>query len=254
MKLLRRGVEEAADIACGLADTLFVFDQRDAHIALAVFAEADAGRDRDVGLLDQQLRELDAAEAGERFRDRRPGKHRGPRRRHLPAGAAEAFHQHVAALFIGFAHFLDAVVRTVQRGGRRHLDRREGAVIQIRLHAAERCNDALVADGKAHAPAGHRVGFRHRREFNRNVVGAGDLQQRRRRIVVEIDFGVSEIRQHDDVVLLGERDKILVEIERRYVSGRVGRIAHHQHLRLRDRVLDRTLDGMEESRRRFRRH
>ena len=36
---------------------MLVLDQADAHVALAVLAEADAGRDRDAGLLDQQLGE-----------------------------------------------------------------------------------------------------------------------------------------------------------------------------------------------------
>ena len=91
------GFKETADVARGLADALLVLDQRDAHIAVAVLAEADARRHRDLGLLDQQLGEFDAAERLERLRDRRPGEHRGARRRHVPAGAAEAFDQHVAA-------------------------------------------------------------------------------------------------------------------------------------------------------------
>ena len=62
MQLLRRSLEKTANIACGLADALFVFDHGDAHIAFAMFAEADTGRHGDVGLLDQQLGELDAAE------------------------------------------------------------------------------------------------------------------------------------------------------------------------------------------------
>ena len=54
--------EEALDAARGLADALLVLDQREAHIIVAVLAEADARRDRDIGLLDQQLGEFEAAE------------------------------------------------------------------------------------------------------------------------------------------------------------------------------------------------
>ena len=43
------------------------------------------GRDRDVGLLDQQLGELERAERAELLRDRRPGEHRGRRRRESPS-------------------------------------------------------------------------------------------------------------------------------------------------------------------------
>ena len=67
VQLFRRGFKKAPDVAGGLADALLVLDQRDAHEALAVLAEADAGRDRDLGLLDQQRRELDAAERSERL-------------------------------------------------------------------------------------------------------------------------------------------------------------------------------------------
>ena len=63
VQLFRRAFKEAPDVAGGLADALLVLDQRDAHITLAVFAEADAGRDRDLGLLDQERGELDAADA-----------------------------------------------------------------------------------------------------------------------------------------------------------------------------------------------
>src|SRR3990170_1516115 len=97
MKLFRRRVEEAADIAGGLADALLVLHQRDADMAFAIFAETDAGRHRDIGLLDQQFGKLHAAERFEWLRDRRPSEHRGMRARHMPAGAAEALHQHIAA-------------------------------------------------------------------------------------------------------------------------------------------------------------
>src|ERR1041385_4816823 len=93
VQLLGGGFEEAADIARGLADALLILHQRDAHMAFAIFAEADAGRHRDLGFLDQQLGKFHATEGLERIGQRRPGKHRGTRRRHMPAGAAEAFHQ-----------------------------------------------------------------------------------------------------------------------------------------------------------------
>ena len=78
----RAGFKKAPDVARGLADALLVLDQRDAHMALAVLAEADAGRHRDARLLDQQRREFDAAE--------RRGTARGsaPRRTSRPAAAA----------------------------------------------------------------------------------------------------------------------------------------------------------------------
>ena len=50
VQLPRPGFKEAPDVAACLPDALLVLDQRDAHMALAIFAKADAGRDRDIGL------------------------------------------------------------------------------------------------------------------------------------------------------------------------------------------------------------
>ena len=55
-------------------------------------------------------------------------------------------------------------------------------------------------------------------------------------------------------MLLREGDQVLVEIEARDVGGRIGRIAHHQRGRLRDRMQHRALERVEEVRRRLRRH
>src|SRR5450759_5107210 len=245
VKVFRRGFKEAADIARGLTDALFVLHQRDAHEALAIFAETNAGRDREFGLLHQQGRKFNAAETVERLRDRRPGEHRGARARHLKAGASEAFHQHVAAALVRLAHLLDAIVGTGERRDGRHLHRREGAVIEIGFHPRQRRDHALVADREADAPARHRKRLRHRSEFDRDIHRARHLQQRGRRIAVEIDFRVSQIGQHQDAVRLGEGDQVLVEVEARHIGGRIGRIAHHHHGRFRDRVNDRALQRMD---------
>src|SRR5262249_23333947 len=86
VQLFDAALEEAADVARGLADALLVLNQRDADEAFAVLAEPHAGRDRDLRLLHQELRELDAAKRLERLRYRRPGEHRCARRRNRPAG------------------------------------------------------------------------------------------------------------------------------------------------------------------------
>src|SRR5271169_6077379 len=100
VQLFRPGFKEAADIARGLADSLLVLHQRDTHEALAIFAEADAGRDGEIGLFHQQGGKLHAAETLERLRNRRPGEHRGAWTRHVEPGAAKTLHQHVAAALI----------------------------------------------------------------------------------------------------------------------------------------------------------
>src|SRR3954470_9724612 len=146
---LVRAFKEAADVARGLPDPLLVLDQRDTYVIVAVFAESDARRHRKVRLLDQQLGELEGAEATKFFRDRRPGEHGGARRRNRPAGAGEAFDQRIAPPLVGRAHLNDAFLRTVQRRRGGHLDRGEGPVIQVRFHPAERRDHALVADRKS---------------------------------------------------------------------------------------------------------
>src|SRR5262249_58500908 len=74
----------------------------------------------------------------------------------------------------------------------------------------------------------------------------------RRRIVVEVDLRVSEIRQHKNFMLLRKRDEILVEIERCYVGGWIGRVADNDRCRLRNRMHDRPLERVKEVRRRLR--
>src|ERR1700733_12198867 len=51
------------DAAKSLPGTFLVLDQRESHMAVAVFAETDAGTDGDFGVGQQQLAELERAEA-----------------------------------------------------------------------------------------------------------------------------------------------------------------------------------------------
>ena len=138
--------------------------------------------------------------------------------------AAEAFDEHVAPALVHGADLVDAILRPVQRGRGRDLDRREGAIIEIRFDARQRADQPFVADREAHAPARHVVGLRQRREFDGDVLGARHLQDRRRRIAVEIELGVGDVRQDDDVELLRERDGFFVEIEADDHRRRIGRI------------------------------
>src|SRR5918995_6533830 len=101
------GVEEAANAARGLADALLVLDEGDAHVIVAVLAETDARRHRDVGLLDEEFRELEAAERPEFLRDRHPGEHRRARARNRPAGLGKGIDEHVAAPLVDGAHLAD---------------------------------------------------------------------------------------------------------------------------------------------------
>ena len=149
-------IEEPLDAPGGLPDALLVLDQGQADIIVAMLAEPDAGRDRDLGPLDQQLGEFEAAKMPEALGDLHPGEHGGGRRRNRPAGRRECFHHDVAPRLVDGAHLGDAIVRSVQRGGGRDLDGRVGAVIEVALHPRQGRQQALVADRKAHPPSRHR--------------------------------------------------------------------------------------------------
>ena len=141
------------------------------------------------------------------------------------------------------ANLVDAVLRAVQRRGGRHLDRREGAVVEIGLDAGQRLDQPLIADGEADAPAGHGVGLGQRGELDRDVDGARDLQDRGRRLAVEIDLGIGEIGQHEQVVLLGEaRRPPGRSRDRRPRAVGIGGIVEHQRRRLRHRMAHRLVE------------
>ena len=238
--------EERLHPARRLADAMLVLDQGDAHIALALLAEADAGADRDSRLGEQTLGKFHRAHRPIGFGDRHPGEHARLRRRNVPAGAAEAIDQHVAAAFIKLAIGVDDILRAVERRHRRRLDRREGAVIEIGFDPRERADQGRIADRETDPPAGHRIGLRHRGELDGDLLGAGNLEDGGCRRVAEIDFGISEVADHPQIVGAGEGDDLLVEGEIGGIGRRVGRIADHQHLGLRHGEADCPIERGEE--------
>ena len=110
---------------------------------------------------------------------------------------------------------------------------------------AERRDQPLVADGEADAPAGHREGLRHRGELDRDVHRARHLQDRGRRLAVEIDLGIGEVGEHDQLVPPREADEVAVEVEIGDMRRRVRRVADDHRERLRDRVHHRALERAE---------
>ncbi len=129
-----------------------------------------------MGLGKEPLRKFHRAHVVIALGDGDPGEHRGLRHGDLPAGATEAFDEHVAAPAIEVAIELDDVLRAVERGNRGGLDGRERAIVQVRLHAGESRDQARVADREADPPAGHAVGLRHGGELDRDLSRALDLQ------------------------------------------------------------------------------
>src|SRR5438105_1654022 len=64
------------DVLRRLRDAFLGFDEREAHVTLALFAEADARRQADLGLDDELLAELERAHSRHLGRDLPPGEHR----------------------------------------------------------------------------------------------------------------------------------------------------------------------------------
>ena len=199
-------------------------------MTVALFTETGPRCDRHMGFVDQLQREFEAPHLAQLFGDRGPGKHGGFRTRHGPARARETFHQHVPPCAIGLAEFVDTVLRAVERSRRSNLDRRIGTIIQIGFHTGQRSDELFVAGHEADPPAGHGIGFRHGREFDRDVLRPVHLQDRGGRLV-EIDFIVGQVRQYDQIVLAGELHRFLVEIEVTDFSRRIGREAQHHRCR-----------------------
>ena len=122
-RLVRR-FKEAADVAGGLADALLVLDQRDAHVVVAVLAEADAGRHRHVDAFSTRSLENSRLPSSRNVSGiGTQANIEALRRREVPAGLGEAIDQRVAALAVGLAHLADAVVGPVQRRRGGDLDR-----------------------------------------------------------------------------------------------------------------------------------
>jgi len=106
--------------------------------SLANAAERDARRDHDAGFLHQSRSRTACCRPRGGFRQRRPGEHRGGGRRNLPSPRVRTIPPARRGAAVGVAHLADAVLRAIQRGGRRHLHRGEGAVIQIGFHPRQR--------------------------------------------------------------------------------------------------------------------
>jgi hypothetical protein len=155
--------------------------------------------------------------------------------------------EHVAPPLIGLAHVFDALLRAFEGDHRRHLDRREGAVVVIALDAHQRPAQLFVADHVADPPAGHVVALGHGEELDRDLARARDLQDRRCLIAVEDDIGVGQVMDHQNVVLPGQRDDALEEFEVYAAGGRIARKAENHHLRFRRRLDDAALQLGEKS-------
>src|SRR5438876_11186664 len=140
-----RSAAQVLESAQRLADSLLVLDEREADVAFAILAEADARRHGHLRLLDEELGELEGAQAAEGLGDRRPHEHRAPRRRHAPAELVEPVHQHVTPLAVDLDDLGAALLVGSQRYDAGDRDAPEGAGVQVGLDTRKRAAHPRVA-------------------------------------------------------------------------------------------------------------
>ena len=138
--------------------------------------------------------------------------------------------------------------------GRRGLNARR-VKCAIRVHARfERRDELRVAHHETHAPAGHVVALGQGEELHRDVLGSRHLHDGRRLPAVEDDVGIGEVVHDEDVVLAGQRDDALEEVQLHALRRGVARKADDDHLRLRVAAADGALEFAEEVHPRAHRH
>src|SRR5687767_798623 len=229
-----------------LLDPLLVLDEGKADVPLAVFAEANARRDRHLRLLDEELRELERAEAAERVGNGRPHEHGALGLVDPPAQLVEAVDEDVAPLAVHLDDLVDDFLVAFERDDARDLDGLEGTIVEIRLDAGERVDHAGVAAHEAEAPAGHVVRLRRGEDLDADLLGARDLEERRRLVAVEGEVGVGEVVHDHEPVLAGEVDDLHEEVTVHAHGGGVVREGENQELRLRPCELRRLLQPAKE--------
>src|SRR4029077_5744291 len=149
----RRDAQGMGDSANRLAGAMFVLDECEAHEAVAVGAEADSRRYRDLSLGQQELGELKRAHIAQWLRNRRPHEHRGARLLDRPSGAIEPVDQHVAPAAIKLRDLAHTLLWPIERSDRGDLHRSEHSVVEIRFEPRQRGDHLAVAHREADAPS-----------------------------------------------------------------------------------------------------
>ena len=217
---------------------MFVLNQAEADVGIAILAEADAGGDGDLGLAEQLLGEFQGTQFAVGFRDRRPGEHGGLGLVHMPAGGGQALAQDVAAALILAADLAQTVLGTLQGGDGGDLDGGEGAIVQVGLDTGQGTDQVGVAAHEADAPTGHVVALGQGKEFDGDLGGPGDLEDGGGDVAIEDDVGVGQVVDHPDAVLPGDGDDPLEEVELDALGGGIAGEVDHQHLGLGPGILD----------------
>ena len=207
-------------------------------MTIAIVAETRARRHRDFRFRQQFLGEFQRTHFFVRIGNGSPHIHGCLGNIDIPACGMQSRAQHVAAVLIGLAHVRHAILRPFERDDRRHLYRREGAVVVIAFHAPQRVHQIAVADHVTHAPTGHVVAFRHGEKFNSDFFRTRHFEYRRRAVAVKHDIGVGQIMHHVNIVFTRDRNQPLEKGQVNALRGRVAGEIDNQHLRLGIAVAD----------------
>ena len=206
-------------------------------MVVAKGAEAEARRNRHLGLTHQQLGELHRAHVPEGFGNLGPDKHGGLGRRHFPADAVKAFDEHIPALAVNIGDFRHAFLRPVKGHGCSNLDGLEHAVVQIALDSGQRVDHFAVARAEAHAPAGHGIAFGHGEEFHAHIFGAFGLQEAGGHIAVKHQVRVGQVVNDPDFVFFGEIHHFLEKFQAGHLTRGVVRVVDDEQLGVRPGLL-----------------
>src|SRR5437870_7834920 len=122
--------ERLLEAANRLPRTVFVLDETEADVLVAVLAEPDARRHGDLRLVQEQLGEFQRSHGAECVRDAGPDEHSRQGLFDLPADAVQPIHQDIATRLIELHGFPDAVLGTIQRNDGGDLVRLEEAIVE----------------------------------------------------------------------------------------------------------------------------
>src|SRR3546814_18098938 len=114
----------------------------------------------------------------------------------------------------------------------RNLYGRERAIVVIAFDAGQSIDQLLVAHHETDSPTGHVVAFAHGEELDGDIARTLDLHAGRPHIAVEGDVGVSQIVNHQNIVLFGHGDDTLEEDPVDTLSRGMDGKTQDPHLRL----------------------
>ncbi|MBT9166452.1 MAG: hypothetical protein DDT25_01137 [Chloroflexi bacterium] len=109
------------------------------------------------------------------------------------------------------------------------LDSQGDTGIEIRLHPHQGIDHLFIAHRHPDAPAGHVVALGEGVEFNPDVPGPRRLQEAHRTVTVESHLGIRGVVADSQVMLPGEGNRSLEEIEIRHCGGRIVGIIQPQN-------------------------